>query len=78
MTGVGIFATIYLTPLFLGRVRGLQRLQIGAAVFTTGVFQILAIPVYAFCAKRIDLRWLLMFGLALFALEHVGLRPDHP
>ena len=25
VTGIGIFATIYLTPLFLGRVRGLQR-----------------------------------------------------
>ncbi|MBB4200904.1 EmrB/QacA family drug resistance transporter [Rhodoblastus sphagnicola] len=69
ITGVGIFATIYLTPLFLGRVRGFSALQIGAAVFTTGVFQILAIPFYAFCAKRIDLRWLLMFGLALFGLS---------
>ncbi len=29
MTGIGIFATIYLTPLFLGRVRGFSALQIG-------------------------------------------------
>ncbi|MGC3991401.1 MAG: hypothetical protein QM796_17300 [Chthoniobacteraceae bacterium] len=28
-TGIGIFATIYLTPLFLGRVRGFSALQIG-------------------------------------------------
>ena len=66
--GVGIFATIYLTPLFLGRVRGYSALQIGLAVFSTGVFQLLAIPFYAYLAKRFDLRWLLMFGLACMAV----------
>jgi DHA2 family multidrug resistance protein len=68
VTGIGIFATIYLTPLFLARVRGYSALDIGLAVFTTGLFQVSAIPLYTFCAKRIDLRWLMMFGLACFAL----------
>jgi DHA2 family multidrug resistance protein len=74
-TGVVIFATIYLTPVFLGRVRGYSALDIGIAVFSTGVFQILSIPIYAFFANRIDLRWLLMFGLALFALSMWDFRP---
>ena len=69
ITGVGLFATIYLTPLFLGRVRGYSALQIGEAVFSTGVFQILTVPIYAWLARRFDLRWILMFGLALFALS---------
>ena len=69
VTGIGIFATIFLTPLFLGHVRGFSALQIGEAIFTTGLFQISAIPFYAICAKRIDLRWLLMFGLGLFGLS---------
>jgi DHA2 family multidrug resistance protein len=69
ITGVGIFATIYLTPVFLGRVQGYSAQQIGMAVFSTGVFQILSIPLYSFCANRIDLRWLMMFGLACFALS---------
>eukprot|EP01132_Coremiostelium_polycephalum_P019477 gene19477-23156_t len=69
ITGIGIFATIYLTPLFLGRVRGYGSLDIGLAVFSTGVFQLLAIPVYALLANRFDLRWILMFGLSLFALS---------
>lgn len=69
ITGVGIFATIYLTPIFLGRVEGYSALQIGEAVFSTGVFQILTIPVYAFLAQRFDLRWILMAGLALFAIS---------
>jgi DHA2 family multidrug resistance protein len=74
-TGIGIFATIYLTPVFLGRVRGYSALDIGVAVFSTGVFQILSIPVYAFFANRVDLRWLLMFGLFLFAFSMWDFRP---
>jgi len=65
--GIGIFATIYLTPLFLARVRGYSALEIGKTVFTTGVFQVCAIPFYTVLARRIDLRWLMMFGLACFA-----------
>ncbi|MCS5873507.1 hypothetical protein LN650_15775 [Klebsiella pneumoniae subsp. pneumoniae] len=34
MAGVGIFATIYLTPLYLGSVRGFSALEIGLAVFS--------------------------------------------
>jgi DHA2 family multidrug resistance protein len=69
VTGIGIFATVYLTPVFLGQVRGYSALQIGLAVFSTGVFQICAIPIYAFLASRIDLRWLMMFGFACFGLS---------
>ena len=69
VTGIGIFATIYLTPLFLGRVRGFSALQIGLAVFSTGVFQVLAIPIYSFCTRHIDLRWLMMAGLVCFAIS---------
>src|SRR3546814_2347708 len=56
LTGVGIFATIFLTPLFLDRVRGFSALQIGLAVFSTGVFQVCAIPIYTYLARHIDLR----------------------
>ncbi len=74
-TGIGLFATIYLTPLFLGRVRGFSALEIGLAVFSTGIFQLLAIPVYAVLARRIDLRWLLMAGLAGFTLSMANFAP---
>jgi DHA2 family multidrug resistance protein len=68
VAGIGIFTTVYLSPLFLGRVRGFSAQEIGWTVFSTGVFQLLAIPVYTFCAKRVDLRWLLMMGLGCFAV----------
>ncbi len=75
VTGIGIFATIYLTPLFLGQVRGYSALQTGLAIFSTGLFQVMSIPIYSFLANRVDLRWLLMFGLALFALSMWSFAP---
>lgn len=75
VTGIGIFATIYLTPLFLGRVRGFSALQIGEAVFTTGLFQVCAIPFYTALAKRVDLRWLMMLGFACFAFSMWNFTP---
>lgn len=75
VTGIGLFSTIYLTPLFLGRVEGYSALQIGEAIFSTGVFQILTIPLYSFLANRVDLRWLVMAGLAIFALSMFEFTP---
>src|SRR6202012_51398 len=56
VTGIGIFATIYLTPLFLGYVRGYSAWQTGMAVFVTGLASTLGVPVYVALGKRIDLR----------------------
>jgi len=75
VTGIGLFSTIYLTPLFLGRVEGYSALQIGMSVFSTGVFQILSIPLYAVLASRFDLRWILMAGLALFGVSMIEYLP---
>jgi DHA2 family multidrug resistance protein len=66
ITGVGIFSTIYLTPLFLGYVRGFSAWQTGTAIFSTGVASLMGVPVYIILAKRFDTRWLMMFGLASF------------
>lgn len=69
VTGIGIFSTVYLTPVFLAHVRGFNALDIGLAIFATGLFQIVSIPLYTFVARRVDLRWLMMFGMACFALS---------
>ncbi|MCS5969266.1 MFS transporter [Klebsiella variicola subsp. variicola] len=75
MAGVGIFATIYLTPLYLGGVRGFSALEIGLAVFSTGLFQVMSIPFYSWLANRVDLRWLLMAGLIGFAVSMYSFVP---
>jgi DHA2 family multidrug resistance protein len=68
VTGIGIFSTIYLTPLFLGYVRGFSAWQTGVAIFSTGAASLIGVPVYIVLAKRFDTRWLMMFGLASFGL----------
>jgi DHA2 family multidrug resistance protein len=68
VTGIGIFTTIYLTPLFLGYVRGFSAWQTGLAIFSTGLASLIGTPVYILLARRFDSRWLLMFGLACFGL----------
>ncbi len=69
ITGVGIFATIFLTPLFLGYVRGFSAWQTGTAIASTGAASLLGVPVYIALARRFDTRWLMMFGMALFGLS---------
>ncbi len=69
ITGIGIFTTIYLTPLFLGYVRGYSAWQTGTAIFSTGVASLVGTPVYILLARKIDTRWLMMFGLASFGLS---------
>jgi MFS transporter, DHA2 family, multidrug resistance protein len=69
VTGIGIFSTIYLTPLFLGYVRGFSAWQTGVAIFSTGAASLAGVPVYVMLARKIDTRWLMMFGLALFGLS---------
>jgi DHA2 family multidrug resistance protein len=69
MTGVGIFSTIFMTPLFLGYVRGFSAWQIGLAISSTGAASLVGVPVYILLARKFDTRWLMMFGLVLFALS---------
>ena len=68
VVGIGMFATIYLTPLFLGYVRGFSAWQTGIAIFSTGVASVAGVPVYILLAKRFDLRWIMMAGLICFGL----------
>ena len=69
VTGLGIFSTIYLTPLFLGYVRGFSAWQTGVAVFSTGAASLLGVPIYVALGRRVDFRWLMMFGLAMFGFS---------
>jgi DHA2 family multidrug resistance protein len=62
VSGIGIFSTIYLTPLFLGYVRGFSAWETGLAIFSTGTASLAGVPVYVMLARRIDTRWLMMFG----------------
>jgi DHA2 family multidrug resistance protein len=72
VTGAAIFSPIYLTPLFLGYVRGYDASQIGLAIFSTGAASLVGVPVYIALARRFDTRWLMMAGLAMFGASMWG------
>lgn len=64
--GIGLYGAVYLQPLFLARVRGLNSLQIGTIMFVTGAFQFLSAPIAGALSKKLDLRVMLAMGLCLF------------
>jgi len=65
--GFGLYSATYLIPVFLGRVRDYNSLQIGSTVFVTGIAQILSVVIAARLSQRLDPRWMITAGLSLFA-----------
>ncbi|MGH8080247.1 MAG: DHA2 family efflux MFS transporter permease subunit [Lysobacter sp.] len=65
--GFGLYASTYLIPVFLGRVRGYNSLDIGTTVFVTGIAQLLGTVLVARASQRVDPRKIITLGLVLFA-----------
>jgi DHA2 family multidrug resistance protein len=65
--GFGVYSSTYLVPVFLGRVRGYDSLQIGTTVFVVGVTQVLSTIVAARLSQTTDPRRVITVGLLLFA-----------
>jgi DHA2 family multidrug resistance protein len=68
LLGVGLYGSVFLLPLFLGRVRDFSALDIGYVMAVTGLAQFAMAPVAGRLSTRVDLRWMLALGMALFAL----------
>jgi MFS transporter, DHA2 family, multidrug resistance protein len=64
--GLGLYGSVYLVPLFLGRVRGYDSLQIGETMFVTGAAMFLSAPIAGQLARVLDLRVMLAIGLLMF------------
>ena len=67
--GFGLFASIYLVPIYLGRVRGYDSLQIGETVFVVGIAQIVSTIVAARVSQTVDRRITITVGLVMFAFS---------
>lgn len=65
--GMGMFTLMFLMPVYLASVKGLNSLQIGQYIMVTGLFQLLSAFVAGPLAKRIDSRLMLALGLTGFA-----------
>lgn len=66
--GIGMFTLMFLMPVYLASVKGLNSLQIGQYIMVTGMFQLLSAFVAGPLVKRIDSRLMLALGLSGFAL----------
>lgn len=66
--GAGLYTIIYLTPIYLAGVKGLNSLQIGYYLMVVGLFQLLSAFIAGPLEKKMDLRWMLCLGISLFAL----------
>ncbi|MGE5505625.1 MAG: DHA2 family efflux MFS transporter permease subunit [Actinomycetota bacterium] len=66
--GIGLYGSVYIIPLYLGRVRGYSALEIGITMMVVGGFQLLSAPLAGNLARVMDLRAMLAMGLALFGI----------
>ena len=67
--GFGLYSSTYLTPIFLGRVRGFSSLEIGTTVFVTGIFMACGAPLAARLTTLLDQRIVMASGFSLFAFS---------
>jgi MFS transporter, DHA2 family, multidrug resistance protein len=65
--GFGLYSAVYLTPIFLGRVRGYSSMDIGTTVFVAGIFMTAGAPLAARFTTVLDQRIVAAIGFTLFA-----------
>jgi MFS transporter, DHA2 family, multidrug resistance protein len=66
--GIGLYGSVYLLPLFLGRVRGWNSLEIGLLMIVTGASQFASAPIAGALSQRMELRVMLALGFSMFGL----------
>lgn len=64
--GIGLYTVIYLMPVYLATVKGLNSLQIGQYIMVAGVFQFVSAFVAGPAAKVLDSRLMLALGLTMY------------
>ena len=79
MTGVGIYGTVFLVPVYLSAIHNYNPIEIGSVMMWTGLPQLLVIPLIPFLVKHMVPRVMCAMGLALIAVSCVAnayLSPD--
>ncbi|MGD9601697.1 MAG: DHA2 family efflux MFS transporter permease subunit [Gammaproteobacteria bacterium] len=64
--GIGIYTVLYVLPVYLAGVKGLNSLQIGQYLAVTGAFQFASAFCAGLAARRMDSRVMLALGLAVY------------
>jgi DHA2 family multidrug resistance protein len=66
VVGTGLYGSVYVIPLFLGRVRDFNSLEIGETMFVTGLAMFIAAPISGRLSGKMDMRVMLAMGLLMF------------
>nr|WP_238360931.1 DHA2 family efflux MFS transporter permease subunit [Iningainema tapete] len=67
--GVGLYGSIYILPLYLAQIQRYNALQIGEVLIWAGVPQLFIIPFIPRVMQRIDVRFMVALGVALFSIS---------
>ncbi|HEY4986333.1 MAG TPA: DHA2 family efflux MFS transporter permease subunit [Bradyrhizobium sp.] len=66
--GIGLYGLTYIYPRYLAEVRGYSALMIGETMFVSGITMFLMAPVVGRLMSKVDMRYIIMFGLIVFAI----------
>ncbi|MDH2382558.1 DHA2 family efflux MFS transporter permease subunit [Bradyrhizobium sp. CER78] len=66
--GIGLYGLTYVYPRYLAEIRGYSALMIGETMFISGMTMFLMAPVVGRLMQKVDLRYIIAFGLVTFAL----------
>ncbi|MBN9559182.1 MAG: multidrug efflux MFS transporter [Alphaproteobacteria bacterium] len=66
-TGLGLYGTVYIMPVYLTQVQGYNALQIGWVMMWMGLPQLALFPFLPLILRYVDSRVVCAFGIALFA-----------
>jgi MFS transporter, DHA2 family, multidrug resistance protein len=69
VTGLGLYGSVFILPLFLSQIQGYNALAIGETIMWAGIPQLFIIPLVPRLMQRFDLRLLIAVGLALFGIS---------
>ena len=79
MLGFTLYSAIYLIPIYLSQSHGFSARESGDVLAWIGLPQLVIIPFMPALMKRFDVRYLLFFGFAIFAISsfmNLNLGPD--
>ena len=68
VVGVSLYGMVYLIPMFLGKVRGFNSLQIGEIMMVMGVAMFITAPYIGRLSAKMDTRLLVGIGLVMAAM----------
>jgi DHA2 family multidrug resistance protein len=67
--GLGLYGTVYVMPVYLGQIQGYDALQIGEVIMWLGLPQLIIFPFVPLAMRSLDMRMIVGFGFALFAIS---------